>query len=74
MSAPVRKMIHCVRGGDTVTLLTPDGVESEQFVLAEPISLEGEEVWIYRENDVPMVVPRPVALESSFNLYGRRNA
>ncbi|WP_375481307.1 hypothetical protein [uncultured Jatrophihabitans sp.] len=66
-------MIHTIQVGDLLTMIGPDGAESEPFTLAEPLGLRSDSVWIYREYDAPIVVDRCYGLDSSFRLHSRRN-
>ena len=65
-------MIHTIQPGDRLTMVGPDGQRSEQFTLAEMPLLRGENVWLYREYDAPIVVDRTYGLDASFILHGRR--
>ena len=68
----MRLMIHTVQPGDVLSMVGPDGKVSQRFTLAEIPVLRAEYVWIYRENDLPIVVDRVYGLESSFVLHSRR--
>ena len=64
-------MIYTVRPGDQVSMVGPDGVHSEPFVLTELPDFRDGWVWFYRESDTPIVVERLYALDSSFVLHSR---
>ena len=65
-------MIHTIQPGDRVTMVGPDGQLSDQFILAEVPILRRDAVWLYRENDAPIVVDRTYGLDSTFVLHSRR--
>jgi hypothetical protein len=67
----MRLMIHTIRVGDVLTMVGPDGQESEPFTLAEIPRLSSEAVWVYREYDMPIVVDRSYGLDSTFRLHSR---
>jgi hypothetical protein len=64
-------MIHTVQPGDLLTMVGPDGAESEPFVLAEVPMLTRDAIWVYREYDAPMVIERTYALDATFLLHHR---
>ena len=68
----MRLMIHTIQVGDLLTMVGPDGAESEPFTLAEPLGLRSDTLWIYREFDAPIVVDRRYGLDSTFRLHSRR--
>jgi hypothetical protein len=65
-------MIHTIQPGDQLTMVGPDGQRSAQFTLAETPILRGENVWLYREYDAPIIVERTYGLDASFILHSRR--
>jgi hypothetical protein len=67
----MRLMIHSIQVGDTVTMIGPDGQESEPFTLADKPRLTADFVWLYRCNDAPIVVERTYGLDSVFELHAR---
>jgi hypothetical protein len=67
----MRLMIHTIQVGDALTMIGPDGVESEPFTLADVPRLTPDSVWIYRLSDAPIVVDRRYGLESVFELRDR---
>jgi hypothetical protein len=67
----MRLMLHTIQVGDTVTMVGPDGQESDPFTLADTPRLTPDYVWLYRCNDAPIVVERTYGLESSFVLHIR---
>ncbi len=68
----MKLMIHTLQVGDVLTMVGPDGAESEPFTLAEQPGLRADAVWIYREYDAPIVVGRRYGLDSTFVLHSRR--
>ena len=68
----MKLMIHTIQVGDVLTMVGPDGDESEPFTLAEPLGLRSDSLWIYREYDAPIVVGRSYGLDSTFRLHSRR--
>ena len=68
----MKLMIHTIQVGDVLTMIGPDGAESEPFTLAEPLGLRSDSLWIYREFDAPIVVGRSYGLDSTFRLHSRR--
>ena len=68
----MRLMIHTVQVGDVLSMIGPDGAQSEPFTLAEPLGLRSETLWVYREHDAPIVVGRSYGLDSTFHLHSRR--
>ncbi len=69
----MRLMLHTIQVGDVLTMIGPDGAESDSFTLAEPLGLRSDTLWIYREYDTPIVVARSYGLESTFHLHSRRD-
>lgn len=67
----MRLMIHKIEVGDTLTMIGPDGAESEPFTLADLPRLTADFVWIYRCDDAPIVVGRSYGLDSAFELHAR---
>lgn len=65
-------MIHTIRSGDRLTMVGPDGQQSDQFTLAEMPILRSDSVWLYREYDAPIVVDRTYGLDATFVLHSRR--
>lgn len=69
----MRLMIHTIQVGDRLTMIGPDGVQSEMFTLADQPRLTADFIWIYRRDDAPIVVDRAYGLESVFELHARPN-
>jgi len=67
----MRLMIHTIQVGDTLTMVGPDGRQSEPFTVGDLPRLTPDFVWIYRCNDAPIVVDRSYGLESTFVLHAR---
>jgi hypothetical protein len=67
----MRLMLHTIQVGDTLTMIGPDGRQSEPFTLADMPRLTPEFVWLYRCNDAPIVVDRCYGLGSAFELHAR---
>lgn len=67
-------MIHTIQVGDELTMVGPDGRHSERFTLSDLPRLSGDTIWIYRANDVPIVVDRSYGLEATFILHSRLGA
>ncbi|WP_375499090.1 hypothetical protein [uncultured Jatrophihabitans sp.] len=68
----MKLLIHTIQVGDVLTMIGPDGAESEPFTLGEPLGLRRDTLWIYREYDAPIVVGRGYGLDSTFRLHSRR--
>jgi hypothetical protein len=64
-------MIHTIQVGDVLTMVGPDGQESQPFTLAELPRLTPEAIWIYRAWDAPIIVDRTYGLDATFVLHGR---
>lgn len=64
-------MIHTIHIGDVLTMVGPDGRQSERFTLGDLPRLAPDAIWIYRANDVPIVVERGYGLDSTFILHSR---
>jgi hypothetical protein len=64
-------MLHTIQVGDVLTMVGPDGRRSEQFTLADLPRLSTDTIWIYRANDVPIVVDRSYGLDATFILHSR---
>ena len=64
-------MLHAIQVGDVLTMVGPDGRRSEQFTLADLPRLSADTIWIYRANDVPIVVDRSYGLDATFILHSR---
>jgi hypothetical protein len=67
----MKLMIHTIRVSDVLTMVGPDGAQSEPFTLGEMPRLTTDFVWIYRAYDVPIVVERGYGLDSTFILHSR---
>jgi hypothetical protein len=67
----MRLMIHTVHVGDVLTMVGPDGEQSERFRLAELPRLTSDSIWVYRTYDAPIVVDRGYGLDSTFVLHSR---
>lgn len=67
-------MIHTIQVGDVLTMVGPDGLQSDLFTLAEMPRLTAEHIWVYREFDMPIVVDRSYGLDSTFVLHCRRGS
>jgi hypothetical protein len=68
----MKLMIHTIQVGDVLTMVGPDGQQSEPFTLAELPRLSPDAVWVYRAYDAPIVVGRDYGLDSTFILHNRR--
>jgi hypothetical protein len=64
-------MIHTIQPGDVLTMVGPDGRQSERFTLGDLPRLSTDAVWVYRANDAPIVVDRGYGLDSTFILHSR---
>lgn len=67
----MKLMIHTIQVGDVLTMVGPDGRHSERFTLADLPRLTADAIWVYRADDVPIVVDRGYGLDSTFILHAR---